>query len=116
MSKWIINLKDDFWFDCLVLMFQKEVADRMIAKSNTPTYGRLSILSNWKLNLEKICDVKPESFSPKPKVDSSLLLFFPKKNFFKINNPHNLAKVTSCLLSTSPSTRDGLLSSMPSSA
>ena len=94
LSKWIINLKTEPWFEYLILMFQKEVADRIIAKSNTPTYGRLSILSNWKLNIEKICDIKPESFSPKPKVDSSLLLFFPKKNFFKINNPKNLEKVT----------------------
>jgi len=94
LSKWIINLKDDPWFDCLVLMFQKEVADRIIAKFNTSTYGRLSILSNWKLNIEKICDISPKSFSPKPKIDSSLLLFTPKNNFFKIKDPKNLEKVT----------------------
>ena len=94
LSKWIINLKNDPWFDCLVLMFQKEVADRIIAKSNTSSYGRLSILSNWKLNIEKICDIKPKSFSPKPKIDSSLLLFTPKNNFFKIIDPKNLEKVT----------------------
>ena len=79
LSKWIINLRDNSWFDCLILMFQKEVADRIIAKFNTSTYGRLSILSNWKLNIEKICDIKPESFSPKPKIDSSLLLLPQKK-------------------------------------
>lgn len=94
LSKWIINLKDNFWFDCLILMFQKEVADRIIAKFNTSDYGRLSILSNWKLNVEKICDIKPESFSPRPKIDSSLLFFSPKKNFYKIKNPKNLEKVT----------------------
>ena len=94
LSKWIINLKDDPWFDCLVLMFQKEVADRIIAKFNTSTYGRLSILSNWKLNIEKICDISPKSFSPKPKIDSSLLLFTPKNNFFKIKDPKNLEKIT----------------------
>ena len=94
LSKWIINLKDDPWFDCLVLMFQKEVADRIISKFNTSTYGRLSILSNWKLNIEKICDINPKSFSPKPKIDSSLLLFTPKNNFFKIKDPKNLEKVT----------------------
>ena len=94
LSKWIINLKNDHWFDCLVLMFQKEVADRIIAKFNTSNYGRLSILSNWKLNIEKICDIKPKSFSPKPKIDSSLLLFTPKNNFFKIIDPKNLEKVT----------------------
>ena len=94
LSKWIINLKDNFWFDCLVLMFQKEVAERIIAEFNSSNYGRLSIISNWKLNIEKICDIKPEAFSPKPKVDSSLLYFYPKKNFFKINDANNLEKVT----------------------
>ena len=94
LSKWIINLKDNFWFDHLVLMFQKEVADRIIANFNNSTYGRLSILSNWKLIIKKICDIKPESFSPKPKIDSSLLFFSPKQNFHKIKDPKNLEKVT----------------------
>ena len=94
LSKWILNLKDEFWFEHLVLMFQKEVADRIIAKFNTSTYGRLSILSNWKLDIKKICDIKPASFSPKPKVDSSLLFFTPKKDFYKIKNPKNLEKIT----------------------
>ena len=94
ISKWIINLKDKFWFECLVLMFQKEVADRIIAELNTSSYGRLSIICNWKLNIRKICDIKPESFFPKPNVNSSLLFFYPKKNFVKINNPNNLEKVT----------------------
>ena len=94
LSRWIINLKDNFWFKHLVLMFQKEVADRIIAKYNTSKYGRLSILSNWKLEIKKICDIKPESFSPKPKIDSSLLFFSPKKNFYKINDPKNLEKIT----------------------
>ena len=94
LSKWIINLKDQFWFNNLILMFQKEVADRIIAKFNTSSYGRLSILSNWKLNIRKICDIKPESFSPKPKVDSSLLLFTPKKKYVKIQNPKNLEIIT----------------------
>ena len=94
LSKWIINLKTKPWFDNLILMFQKEVADRIIAKSNTSAYGRLSILSHWKLHIKKICDIKPESFSPKPKIDSSLLLFSPKEKFFKIKDPKNLEKVT----------------------
>ena len=94
LSRWIINLKNDFWFDRLVLMFQKEVADRIIANFNSSYYGRLTILSNWKLNIEKICDIKPESFSPRPKIDSSLLVFSPKENFFKINDPKNLEKIT----------------------
>ncbi len=94
LSKWIVNLKDNFWFDHLILMFQKEVADRIVAKFNTSAYGRLSILSNWKLNIKKICDIKPESFSPRPKIDSSLLFFSPKKDFYKIKDPKNLEKIT----------------------
>ena len=94
LSKWIINLKDNFWFECLILMFQKEVADRIIAKSNTSMYGRLSIISNWKLKIEKICDIGPEAFKPKPKIESSLLLFYPKENFVKIKDPNNLEKIT----------------------
>ena len=94
LSKWIINLRDNFWFNNLILMFQKEVADRIIAKFNTPNYGRLSILCNWKLHIEKICDVKPEAFSPKPKIESTLLFFSIKKKFHKIKNPKNLETVT----------------------
>ena len=94
LSKWIINLKDNFWFDNLVLMFQKEVADRIIAKPNTSTYGRLSILSSWKLNIKKICDIEPKSFSPRPKINSSLLHFSPKEEFLQFKNPKNLEKVT----------------------
>ncbi len=94
LSKWIINLKDSSWFECLVLMFQKEVADRIIAEFNTSNYGRLSIISNWRLNIKKICDIKPNSFFPKPKVDSSLLFFYPKKKYVKINDPNNLEKLT----------------------
>ena len=94
LSKWIINSNNNFWFDHLVLMFQKEVADRIIAEYNTSCYGRLSILANWKLNIKKICDIRPESFSPRPKINSSLLFFTPKENFSKIKNPKNLEKIT----------------------
>ena len=95
LCNWILNIKDKiFWFDSLVLMFQKEVADRIIAEFNTKNYGRLSILSNWKLEIKKICDVKPSSFSPRPKIDSTVLLLKPKLNFFPLKNPKNLEKLT----------------------
>ena len=94
LSTWITNLKNDYWFSDLILMFQKEVADRIIAKFNTSSYGRLSILANWRLNINKICDISPESFSPKPKIQSSLIHFTPKKNFVEIKNPLNLEKIT----------------------
>ena len=95
LCSWIVNIKqNNFWFDSLVLMFQKEVADRIMAKFNTKNYGRLSILSNWKLEIEKICDVSPSSFFPKPKIDSSVLLLRPKLDFFPLTNPKNLEKLT----------------------
>ena len=95
LCRWILNIKNkNFWFDNLVLMFQKEVADRIIAKFNTKNYGRLSILANWKLKIEKICDVKPSSFFPKPKIYSSVLLLKPKLDFFPLTNPKNLEILT----------------------
>ena len=95
LAKWILNLDNkNFWFDYLILMFQREVADRIISKSDTPQYGRLSILANWKLEIKKICNIKSSSFIPKPKVDSSLLLFKPKKNYYEFKNPKNLEKIT----------------------
>ena len=94
LSKWILNVGSNFWFESLILMFQKEVADRIISEFNRSKYGRLSILSSWKLNVKKIIDIKPQSFSPRPKIDSSLLLFTPKENFFELKDPKNLEKIT----------------------
>ena len=94
LCKWITNLSDNFWFEALVLMFQKEVADRIIANFNSSNYGRLSVLANWKLKIKKIKDIGPNSFKPKPKVDSSLLYFTPKKDFYKIKDAKNLEKIT----------------------
>ena len=63
----------------LLFMFQKEVADRITANYNTKNYGRLSIISQFAMNIYKIKDVGPNCFYPKPKVSSTLLLFIPKK-------------------------------------
>ena len=95
LSKWILNINSKkIWFNCLILMFQKEVANRIISNFNTNNYGRLTVLANWRLNIKKICDIKPTSFYPKPKVESSLLFFEPKENFFYLKNPKNLEKIT----------------------
>ena len=95
LCKWILNLNDNnFWFENMVLMFQKEVADRIVASVNTSNYGRLAVLAKWKLEIEKICDVQPSSFYPKPKMDSSVLFFKPRKRFFKINEPKNIELIT----------------------
>ena len=94
LSKWILNIKEKVWFDCLILMFQKEVADRIISNFNTKNYGRLTILANWRLDIIKICDISPTSFQPKPKIESTVLFFKPKKNFLILRNPKNLEKIT----------------------
>ena len=94
LCKWILNLKERIWFDCLILMFQKEVADRIISDFNIKSYGRLTILANWRLDIKKICDISPKSFLPKPKIDSTVLFFKPKKEFFLFKDSKNLEKIT----------------------
>ena len=94
ICRWVLNLKETYWFDELVLMFQKEVADRIIAKENTPQFGRLSILLNWRLNIKKVFDIGPNSFSPKPKIDSSVLHFTPKREFYNFKKSRNIEIVT----------------------
>ncbi len=92
LANWCLskNIK----FKKLILMFQKEVADRIIAEVNTKEYSRITILSNWKFNIKKILDVNPDCFIPKPKIKSTLLEFIPKKSFIELKNPRNLEKIT----------------------
>ena len=94
ICRWVLNLNEICWFDELVLMFQKEVADRIIAKENTSQFGRLTILMNWRLNITKVFDIGPNSFSPKPKIESTVLHFIPKKKFHKFKNSKNIEIVT----------------------
>ncbi len=94
LAKWIKISELDSFCKKFILMFQKEVADRIIANTNSKSYGRLSILSNWKLEVEKIIDIEPSSFKPSPKIKSTLLKFTPKKNFYNLKNPKNLEHIT----------------------
>ena len=88
------------WYEILILMFQKEVADRILAKPQTKEYGRLSVLSNWRLEIKKHFNISKNSFFPKPKIDSTLLSFKPKKNnLFDLKNPKSLEIVTRVLFS-----------------
>ncbi len=94
LSKWITGDHQDEWYKNYILMFQKEVADRILAKTNSKNYGRLSILSNWKLDVKKILNVSASCFMPKPKVESTLLKFTPKKKYLKLQKSRNLEIVT----------------------
>ena len=90
-------LDNNFKFKALIFMFQKEMANRILANVNSKNYGRLSILSNWKFEIKKLFDIKPSSFYPRPKVESSLLLFKEKKEKFPLRDSKNLEKITNIL-------------------
>ena len=94
LVKWL-KLNDlNLYSRKFILMFQKEVADRIIANFNEKNYGRLSILTYWKMNVKKVKDISPKSFYPAPKVESTILFMEPKKKFFKFNNPKSLEYIT----------------------
>ena len=94
LIKWIRYNNLNNTFKKFILMFQKEVAERIIAETNSKNYGRLAVLSSWKLNIEKITDVSPNSFYPIPKVKSTILLIEPKSEYFNLKNPKNLEHIT----------------------
>ena len=99
LTSWIkINNLNNFCKK-FILMFQKEVAERIIAETNGKNYGRLAILSSWKLKIEKITDVSPNSFYPIPKVKSTILLIEPKSKYFNLKNSKNLENITNIFFS-----------------
>lgn len=68
------------WYDRLVLMFQREVAERIVAKPGSKTYGRLSVLTGWRTQAKILFDIAPSAFVPPPKVTSSLVQLTPREN------------------------------------
>tara|TARA_X000000950_G_scaffold287740_1_gene401303 strand:+ start:887 stop:1672 length:786 start_codon:yes stop_codon:yes gene_type:complete len=95
-------LKFKVWppkFDSLILMFQKELGDKIIGKFPSKNYGRLSILSNFRLNVINKFKISPNCFIPKPKVTSMLIHFKPKKNIFEIKKIENLERITNIFFS-----------------
>jgi 16S rRNA (adenine1518-N6/adenine1519-N6)-dimethyltransferase len=84
----------------LILMFQKEMAERITGIFGTKKYGRISILCQYRLKLLKQFDISPNSFFPKPKIFSTLILFEPKKKpFNQLKNIENLEKITNIFFS-----------------
>ena len=71
----------DKYFKKFIFLFQKEVADRIIAQENSKYYGRLSILTAWKMDGQRKFDISPDYFYPKPKVWSSVVTLSPKLNY-----------------------------------
>jgi 16S rRNA (adenine1518-N6/adenine1519-N6)-dimethyltransferase len=66
------------WYDMMVLMFQREVAERIVARENDEAYGRLAVLSNWRAETKILFDISPAAFVPQPKVTSSVVRLMPR--------------------------------------
>lgn len=77
---WLKQLRENFdAYDALILMFQKEVAQRIVADVGDKAYGRLSVMANWLCETKKLFDLSPSAFTPPPKVTSSVVRFIPRK-------------------------------------
>ena len=80
LVRWLSDIRHDFpAYNAMVLMFQKEVADRITARPGSKAYGRLSVLTQWLCNTRKAYDLPPSAFTPPPKVKSSIVHFVPKE-------------------------------------
>jgi 16S rRNA (adenine1518-N6/adenine1519-N6)-dimethyltransferase len=66
------------WYDTMVLMFQREVAERIVARENEGAYGRLGVLSNWRAETKILFDISPAAFVPQPKITSSVVRLLPR--------------------------------------
>src|SRR6202007_442086 len=66
------------WYDMMVLMFQREVAERIVARENEEAYGRLGVLANWRAETRILFDISPSAFVPQPKVTSSVVRLVPR--------------------------------------
>ena len=82
------------WWDRMVLMFQKEVAERIIAEPGTKDYGRLSVISQWRSEAHIALTLKPEAFTPPPKVSSAVVVFKPRPDPQPACSVKTLGKVT----------------------
>ena len=87
-------------FHDTIFMFQKELGEKIVSKFPSSHYGRLSILTGYKMNIFKKFIISPSCFVPKPKIHSMIIHFKPKQNiFFNIKKIDNLEKITNILFS-----------------
>jgi 16S rRNA (adenine1518-N6/adenine1519-N6)-dimethyltransferase len=67
------------WYDTMVLMFQREVAERIVARENDEAYGRLGVLANWRAETKILFNISPAAFVPQPEVTSSVVRLLPRE-------------------------------------
>lgn len=96
LVKWLSQIKD---FSSLTLMFQKEVADRILAPTHCKDFGRISILAQLQCKITKLFDINPECFTPAPKIWSTVLLFQPRETAISTDQISKLEKVTATAFS-----------------
>lgn len=86
LIKWIYQIENSPWYNKMILMFQKEVGERIISKENTKKFGRITLLASAFFKITKIIDVNKNDFHPVPKIDSMVLLLEPlKKKMINFN-------------------------------
>ena len=101
LIKWIYSDPWPPFYDQMILMFQKEVAERIVATSNNKKYGRISILTDARLDVKFHFNISKKEFNPEPKVDSSVLSFTPKKDTnFKLIDLNILSDLTKIIFNT----------------
>lgn len=79
LIKWLTVEPWTPWYQRLTLMFQREVADRIVAAPGSKAYGRLSVLAQWRSDARRLFDLPPQAFTPPPKVTSSVVQITPKE-------------------------------------
>lgn len=94
LIKWLQTEPWPPWFDCLTLMFQKEVAERIVAEAGCKAYGRLSVLANWRTTTRILFNLPARAFTPAPNVDSALVQLIPKKELVTRCSVQQLERVT----------------------
>lgn len=82
------------WYSRMVLMFQKEVAERIVAQPGCKAYGRVSVLAQWRASARIVLNLPPEAFTPPPKVASAVVDLIPHTDPSPPCNPKVLAQVT----------------------
>ena len=101
LIKWIYSDPWPPFYDQMILMFQKEVAERIVATSNNKKFGRISILTDARLDVKFHFNISKKEFNPEPKVDSSVLSFTPKTDTnFKLKDLTMLSDLTKIIFNT----------------
>jgi len=94
LTRWLATEPWPPWFASMTLMFQREVAERIVAEPGTRTYGRLSVLAQWRCSVRILFDIDKRAFTPPPKITSSLVQLVPRSDPLPAGNVKTLEAVT----------------------